>query len=308
VFNGPDRFRGPVMPLNVVGVLVYRTGTDEVHIAIVTALALVVLTAIAVAARRSPLVALGLLVAFFIGSSLSVEARTLRPWEDFWSSVTEIPDVVDAIGFASPVAYDLASYDVDAADLYQLELTHRGGLVFFDSDRGQAPPTDLVIASPEWVRPGARLVFVETGPYDQALWVLPGALADGLDGDGLLVPAPLSAPLPAAMQAATLDVHRQDGRFTVHVRDDGGPWLPAGRIPGVVAGTIRLGARWYVDGEEIASETAELPRMLLRGDEANVVIPFPDVEPGTYDVVVSLRQESVAWWDASAVRMEVSVG
>ena len=61
--------------------------------ALLTSLAMVPLAALALATRRGG-AAMGaaVLVGFFVLSSLSVESRTLRPWEDFWSSVTEIPE------------------------------------------------------------------------------------------------------------------------------------------------------------------------------------------------------------------------
>jgi hypothetical protein len=311
VLNGPDRFRGgPVMPLNVVGVLFYRGKVDEIDVLVVTLLALVPLAFFALATKRSIVLGLGVAVVFFAGSSLSVEARTIRPWEDFWSSVTAIPDVVHDIGWHGPLGYDLAAYEVDAADLYQLELTDVGDLLFFDSRTSEhLPGSDLVIASPQWNGPGARLAFVETGPYhDQALWVLPGALQDRLAGDGALLPVEHSAPLDDAQQAATISVERDGDHLDVRVRDDGGTWLGVGPIDGLVMGTVRLGSRWYVGDDVVATDTAELPRVLRRGDEVELELPVADLQPGTYDVVVSLRQEGIAWWDASAVRLAVTIG
>jgi hypothetical protein len=309
VLNGPDRFRGgPVMPLNVVGVLLYRGKVDEIDVLVVTLLALVPLLVIALVANRSIVIGLVVAIVFFAGSSLSVEARTIRPWEDFWSSVTAIPDVVHDIGWHGPVGYDLAAYDVDAADLYQLELTDVGDLLFFDSRTSEhLPGSDLVIASPTWDEPGARLAFVETGPYHQALWVLPGALQDELAADGALLPVEHSAPLTDAQQAATITAERDGDHLDVHVRDDGGTWLGIGPINGLVTGTVRLGSRWYVGDDVVATDTAELPRVLRRGDQIDLELPIADLDPGTYDVVVSLRQEGIAWWDASAVRLRVSV-
>jgi hypothetical protein len=309
LLNGPDRFRGgPVMPLNVVGVLAYRGKVDEIDVLVVTLLALVPLGAVAVLTRRSLFAGLVGLVVFFAGSSLSVEARTIRPWEDFWSSVTAIPDVVHDIGYRGPVGYDLASYDVDAADLYQLELTDVGDLLFFDSRTSEhLPGSDLVIASPQWDRRGARIAFVETGPHAQALWVLPGALQDRLADDGALLPAEHAAPLDVESQRATITVDERADDLAVHVVDEGGTWLGVGPVPGLVTGTVRVGSRWYEGDDVVAADTVELPRVLRRGDEVDLDLPIADLDPGTYDVVVSLRQEGIAWWDASAVRLSVTI-
>ena len=308
VLNGGEKFAGNVMPLNVVGVLVYRTAENHIDVLVVTLLASIPLVALAFAARQSLHLALSLVVVFFVASSLSVEARTIRPFEDFWSSVTEIPEVVHDIGFEGPIGYDLAAYEVEAADLYQLELTDVGGLLFFDSRTSEhLPGSDLVIASPTWDLPGARLLFVETGPYPQALWVLPGDLQDELDASGAVLPAEHSAPLPDATQAATLTAERDGDRLTVHVRDDGGTWLPVGPIRGLVDGTVRLGSRWYVGDDIVAADTVELPRVLRKDDDVELELPIADLDAGTYDVVVSLRQEGIAWWDASAVRLRITL-
>jgi hypothetical protein len=316
--NGGGHFSGDVMPLNVVGILVYRGDVDAVDVRTVTLLALLPLLAVALVAWRRAAAGALVAVAFFVGSSLSVEARTIRPWEDFWSSVTAIPDVVHDLGFHGPVGYDMAAYDVDAADLYQLELTDVGDLLFFDSGKStHLPGTDLVIASPQWDLPGARLAFVESGPHHQALWVLPGRLQDDLDARGELLPAEHSAPLDADAQRAalTVDVRRlglergETRTVSVHVEDRGAPWLPVGPVPGVVNGAVRLGARWFdAGGGVVASQTTELPRVLRRGDAVDVPLDLvADVEPGTYRVEISLRQEGIAYWDASAVTIEVTV-
>ena len=303
--DGGWRFTGDgdLMPLNVVGILLYRREVNEVEVLTVTALAAAAALAVAAMARWRAVVGAGALVAFFVGSSVAVEARTIRPWEDFWTATTEIPDVIHAIGFEGPVGYDLAAYEVDAADLYQLELTDIGPLLFFDSRRStHLPGTPLIIASPQWVRDGARLAYVETGPYRQALWVLPGEVQDELDDRGDLVAAEYSAPLSRDARRAAVTVERDGDELVVHVRNQGRVWLPVGAVPGVVQGTVRVGVRWYAGDREVGSATAELPRMLRRGDTATVRV---DARPpaGADRGVVALRQEGVAWWDESAVEL-----
>jgi len=307
LFNGVDRFTGDMMPLNVLGVLVYQTSSDEIVVLLVTALALAAMVAFAAVNRARPDVALGLLVGFFVASSASVEARVLEPWSSFWMRTSEISDVIDEhVAESAVVAYDLASHDVDAANAYQLELADRGGLRFFDGDVPR--DADLVIAAPRWddAPDGARLVYVESPPFQQALWALPGDVQDGLAERGLLLPEQTSAPLPEEVRRAQLVL---DGA-TVHVRNvSEGSWLPVGPIPAVVEGTVRLGARWFDHhGDEVASETAELPRVLLPGDEADVRLALePDLPPGEYTLVIALRQESVAWWDDGALERQVRV-
>lgn len=306
LLNGGDRFTGDVMPLNVVGVLVYRTDENAVDVLAVTALAMLPLLAVALVTRLRAVAGAGLVALFFVGSSVSVEARTIRPWEDYWSSVTEIPEVVHRIGFEGPVAYDLAAYDVDAADLYQLELTDVGPVLFFDSSTSEhRPGTDLVIASSQWVEPGTRLVFAESGIFRQALWVRAGDLQDDLDERGLLVPEQYAAPLSMDARRASLDARVDGDELVVRVRNDGSTWLPVGPIDGVVQGTVRLGVR--LDGSDDATATAELPGFVLPGDEVTIRVDLDQLDlTGPARAVVSLRQEGVAWWDESAVELELS--
>lgn len=308
LLNGGDRFTGDVMPLNVVGVLVYRTGENEIDVLAVTLLALVPLAVAAIAARARAVAGAAVVALFFVGSSVSVEARTIRPWEDYWSSITEIPEVVHRIGHTGPIGYDLADYEVDAADLYQLELTDVGRLLFFDSTTSDhRPGSDLVIASPQWVEPGARLLFVESGIFDQALWVLDGDLQDRLDADGFLVPAQYSAPLSDEARRATLDAHVDGDDIVVRIRNRGSTWLPVGPIEGVVHGTVRIGVR--LEGAADAALTRELPGVMLPGDQATVRIPIDELGlSGDTRAEVLLRQEGVAWWEESAVELTVSAG
>jgi hypothetical protein len=274
----------------------------------VTILAVAVTIGVFLVIRRHAVVGIAAMAVFFVGSSISVEARTIRPWEDAWSSYTEIPDVVHRIGHDGSIGYDLAGYVVDAADMYQLELTDVGSLLFFDSRTTEhRPGSDLVIASPTWTEPGARLLYPESGPYRQALWVRAGDLQDRLDAEGMLVPAEYSAPLSLDARRATLDVRQDGDHLTVRIRNDGSTWLPVGPIEGVVNGTVRLGLR--VDGNEGADVTVDLPHTMLPGDEVEVRVPLEQLDrSGTHDAEVLLRQEGVAWWDESAVALAVSFG
>ncbi|HYD10783.1 MAG TPA: hypothetical protein VEA78_11840, partial [Acidimicrobiales bacterium] len=80
LFNGMDRFTGAVMPLNVLGVLVYERTRDEIVVLTVTAIATGVLVLLAALHRVRAEAAVLLLVVGFVGSSAAVEARTLQPW------------------------------------------------------------------------------------------------------------------------------------------------------------------------------------------------------------------------------------
>jgi hypothetical protein len=304
LLRGGDLFGGNVMPLNVTGLLPFRSGhgpdVARIDVARTTILALVGAGVVMGTARWKALAGLALTAALFAGASATVQARTLRPFDDRWASFTEIPEAVRTVTSSGPVSYDRAGYDAEAANFYQLELSDRG-VRFFDSRRG-APPDELVIGSP--ANPpvdGARLVFAETGYYtDQALWVVPGRLLDRLERAGDLFPEDLTAALPAPVQHVEADLPDDLGAGQARTIDvdvthvgGAGAWRPLQVPAGYVAGSVRLGARWLDDtGQEVLTQTAELPRVLLPGDATTVELPLvAPSKPGRYRLEVGLRQE-----------------
>lgn len=305
LLRGGDLLSGNVMPLNVTGVLVYRDQVSEIDVARVTVLALAVTTVVLLVATRRALVGLGLAAALFAGSAVSVQARTLDPFDDYWGGVTEISEVVRLVSDDGPVSYDRGGYIPEAANFYQLELADRG--VRFTEGR---PGTDLVIASPTWpgaARYDARLVFVEVGPYDQALWVLPGALQDELARNGPLLPEQFSEPLPAPARVQRVDADvpgtldaGEERIVDVDVTHAGRRlgWLAKDAVPGVVHGTVRVGARWYDGAGEVLGQTGELGRVLLPGESVTTELRLVAPErPGRYRLTIGLRQEGVVWFD-----------
>ena len=313
LLRGGDLFGGDVMPLNVTGLLPFRNGSGpdvlRIDVARTTILALVATGGVLAVARWKAFAGLALVAALFAGASANVQASTLRPFDDRWSAFTTIPEVVRHVSDRGAVAYDRAAYDKEAANFYQLELSDRG-VHLFDSRRDR-PGDDLVIGSPD--RPpvdGARLVTVEVGPYaDQALWVGPGSLQTRLGRDGFLLPADPTAPLPDPEQRIRTSVpdHLGAGAArTVHVevahRGAGAAWRPLSVLPGFVAGSVRLSARWLdASGTEVLTQTAELPRVLLPGDSTTVELPLvAPTTPGRYRLEVGLRQEGLAWFPRPA--------
>lgn len=180
------------------------------------------------------------------------------------------------------------------------------------------PPAPLVVTSRRdlgAVVPGARLVALErlplhTPPFIQALWVVPGALADRLAARGWLLPADFPCPLDDAALAASLEVSRQDAGGPVR----GGDTLPL-RIDLEHRGTtpwpdrfgwrrrvdtVVIALRWRAaDGRSWPAAIVELPRTLYPGERvqlaARPAAAGPEGEPlapGHYAVDVSLAQRS----------------
>jgi hypothetical protein len=310
--RGGASFSGDVMPLNVTGILLYRHVVGEVDVARVTILALVLTAAVLLLARWRAIAGLALVAVLFGVSSASVQARALTPFDRTWSAMTRIPATVRELTGTGAVSYDKASYDVEAADLYQLELSDRG-VRFTDSRTGRRPTTDLVIAAPRWDRGvawGARLVTLETGVYHQGLWVMPGLLQDRLVARGDVLMTETSSPLPDEARRQRVDAHvparlapgeHRAVRVTVTHVGAGAAWLPTDALPAVVEGSVRVGARWYDSaGHERPGPTAELDRVLLPSQQTHLVLRLvaPSV-PGRYRLTIGARQEGIAWFDGA---------
>ena len=301
--QGGDKFSGLLSPLNVVAIRAWTSETT-IDVARVTLVLLAIAAGVWLVALRWRAIALGATVVVFVATAFVTQRDDLDPFYDLWANVTEIPEAIDAVApGAEVIAYDRSSgaYDLDASNLYQLELADRE-VVFFDSD-DEAPPAELVIGDPEWDEPGARLMFAEALVHEQALWVMPGALQDQLDQRGLLVPEDPEAALPEDGRLQLVEVDGDRVRIT-HAGERG-VWLPVGAVRGLVHGTVRLGARWYdAAGDEVFIDTFELPRTLLPGDSVTVAWDRDpddaDLAPGTYRVLVGARQESIAWFDDPA--------
>jgi len=137
---------------------------------------------------RQVVVAL-VLLPVFLASGLVAEVRTIRPMYDAWyGSFTLRHDVIRVLEEhpRADISFDtrglsesLGGSDTVSRNAYQYWLTPRA-LPLFDSDDEQ-PPTQLVISRAEWPEgeaAGAVRIAVDGGLFDNALWVMPGALQD----------------------------------------------------------------------------------------------------------------------------------
>jgi len=297
--RGGEVFRGDVMPLNVTGILVWRDDVSEVDVLRVTVLAVVVTAAVLLAGRWRPVAGLAVAALVFAGSSASVQARTIDPFDDTFAGMTRISETLRSLPRGS-IGYDRAGYEHEAANFYQLELADLG-VRFVDSRRAE-PAADYVIGRPRASYEGARLVFAEKGMYRQALWVLPGPLQDRLvrAGDVLEDGALPEAARRQRIRAEFAPIeHGTTRRITVSVTHtgEGAGWVPLDAIPGREKGVVRLGARWFRGDEEVLGMLAELDRVLLPGQSTRVPIdvgaPSP---PGRYTLRLGLLEEGVGWF------------
>lgn len=293
--NGGDTFTGDVMPLNVLGILAWESSRSRVDVAAVSMIA-VVITAVVLLTRTKALpIALAVVLVTFAGGSARARTEVLDPWSSFFSGVTELPEAVDALPTDVRVTYEREGFLADAGVFYQFELLDRG-VTFWDE--GEDSPTDLVITRREWpdaASHGARLIFAERF-YPQALWVLPGELADDLDAAGFVFDGDPAAPMPATSLVGSIDeppvIDFEAGTtvtLPVHVRHPAGgdPWPGLGDLD-TEQGAVRVLAEWS-DGK--TAGIGDLPKTLLPGQEVdvNVILPVP-AERGEHKLTIRLVQ------------------
>jgi hypothetical protein len=308
VVRGGDAFTGNLMPLNATGVLVWHSSISELDVRRATVCALAVAALVWLGARWRPTIGLALAALVFAGSAVSVQARTLDPFDDTFAGMTRISEVLRHLP-AGTIGYDRAAYQKEAANFYQLELSDRD-VRFVDSRRAR-PRTTYVISGSRWPRGerwGARRVYVEKGLYDQGLWVLPGPQQRRVLAAGDVL---LDGALPAAARRQRVDVDppksfrpNETRWVTVRVthRGRGAGWMPFGALPGHDASTVRLGGRWFdTRGQERAGQLAELDHALLPGQSASVRLPLTaPTATGRYTLRIGLLEEGVGWFDGDA--------
>lgn len=295
VTNGGDRFTGDVMPLNVLGILAWETNRSQVDVLAVSLIALVVTALVLLARAKALPVALAVVLVVFAGEGVRARTEVLDPWSAFFSGVTELPEAVDLLPTDEVVTYERDGFYAEAGTFYQFELLDQGVTWW---DEGEDPPTDLVITRREWPEAdelGARLVFPERF-HPQALWVLPGDVADRLDAAGFVFDGDVADPMPPASLVGSVDeppsVDYRAGQtieLPVRIRhpEGGDPWPGLGDLPSE-QGAVRLQASWS-DG--MTGGLGDLPKTLLPGQEADVTIVLQvPPEPGSYELLIQLVQ------------------
>jgi hypothetical protein len=152
----------------------------------------VVATAGIVILRKRPAVIVAVFVLFFALSSVTAQVRTLDPYfsgfrESFGLRVP-IAEYRDAtVSFDTSGLNNGSARDTVSRNAYQYWGSPRP-VVVFDSE-ATVPTTDLVIARQEWQMAkilGALKISDDTGLFDNALWVMPGALQDELVAEGVV--------------------------------------------------------------------------------------------------------------------------
>jgi hypothetical protein len=308
VANGHDAFTGDVAPVNVLGILVWRTAADSIDLFAVTAAAVAVLGLLVVIRMQSLVLCLVAAAAFFAGSAVQVRHEVLVPWAAYWSDQYHLPDAVAAVenvvGQDVTVALDTAGYAPEIGGFYQFELLDQKVVRW--SGRGGAP-APLVIAPQRWDRAvelDARLVYPEER-FGQALWSLPGVLQDRLDDAGYLLSTKRAA-LPEASWKVGFDTPgtvRVDAGVDADVeigvthQAKGSPWPSLGWT-GPTKGFMRVVLRWPAEAGRSAAigndDVGNVPRTLLPGQSAEVPVTLRvPHRRGTYELEVMFVQDKL---------------
>ncbi|GIU88834.1 MAG: hypothetical protein KatS3mg009_3349 [Acidimicrobiia bacterium] len=157
--------------------------------------------------------------------------------------------------------------------------------------------------------PGQGLVVALEHAAGLALTVSPDGLDPGtrerLAAEGLVLPGPMCAPLPAMAYRAVLSARLEppatrgaQAAARVEVRHAGerAPWVAGAPVPGAGCGRVRLAAEHIDDrGNVVATEMFDLPRTLFPGEHVTVELP---VTPGAEDAALrfGLVHEGVTWF------------
>jgi hypothetical protein len=231
-----------------------------------------------------------------------------------------LPQTLRAVQSKVPVscvAWDEAnedSFNFFNSRLYDPDMP----FIVFDSDAHQVPCGPLVVGGRNLAtKPGfAGYRMVLLGHSPEAVWVAPGAPQTALDSIGWLLPPGYPAPLPPSARQGSLiasapasELMVRSGTTTtvkLHLTHAGAgaPWPDAASVGPVPQYAVRVAIAWYKAGDQVhpvATGRADLPTSLLPGESTPVEAKLTPIGldnlallPGSYDVRLSVIQESVA--------------
>lgn len=159
----------------------------------------------------------------------------------------------------------------------------------------------------------ARLVNANRS-FNIRFWVRPGLIADEFELRNALYwhDIDLDVRVPSQAMRAELDTaalreieieagESETVRIVVqHVGEDY-PWPMGTSLIGDFS--VRVGARWYLEDEEVATSRVDFARSVRPGEIRTVALELAaldidgePLEPGTYTVMVDVVQEFVAWF------------
>ncbi|HKH45153.1 MAG TPA: hypothetical protein VKM72_10860 [Thermoanaerobaculia bacterium] len=315
-WHGGAVFQRVYNELNILGIEHLILLVGGMRMLRLTAVGAVAILAVYAAGSLRPRAAAALAGALFLAGSLYTYDRWVLGANHMGNDATSLPRAVEALG-VEEVAYDASAFTIRGFYGYQFWLDDVR-FTFFQGAR-ERPPRELVISSKSFGQshPGARMIFPERYS-EHALWVMPGSLQQRLEREGKLVSLNPLGPLPdAACRSAVAWVGGEDRlklrpgaarplQIRVEHRGRGAVWVPNDALDSPW-GTVRLGARWFREGEsapvEEGGQRGDLPYALLPGEAAEVRIAIEargaggaPLGAGSYLVEIGPVQEGVRWF------------
>jgi len=188
-------------PLNVLGLLQWNwpgRGSSSIPYlwpSVVTAAAFLLVFLL----RKHAAIVLLIFGIYFAGSSVWASYYGVRPFETTFYTAFTLKDTVREYSADHTVSFDtrglsdvVPAVDTVSRNAYQYWLVPYSPPVF--NSQTDEVTTELVISRPDWEYAeelGARLIAVDT-VFENALWVMPGALQDQLESEGKLIPVPVT--------------------------------------------------------------------------------------------------------------------
>ncbi|HEY0188622.1 MAG TPA: hypothetical protein VGC67_14120 [Cellulomonas sp.] len=297
-------------PMNIAGLLLWHWPVDAGDTAVPFLLASLAVAGfgalVVLAGRQLRWVSVALVAVLLAISSWTAQTEVALPWNEASTSGTATAEVLDqveeALGEQVDVAYYAPGSTYSGQNFTQFMLIPRTVRVI-DSVEA-ADRSEVVIARLAWdegEEVGARRL---TGlvPGEDALWVLPGALANRLAAIGYLEPERgevLDSPLYAArVQGAVADLVRigaEDQSVTVELTNLGDQTWAVPSTSDVMEGTVRLVATWTQDGVD-RDVVTDLPQSVFPGRSTQVELSLTVPEgvlPGHVTVRLWLVQEGI---------------
>ncbi|GHS88177.1 hypothetical protein AGMMS50218_11540 [Actinomycetota bacterium] len=296
--------------MNIAGLLLWEWPAHHSDaappFAIASVVTLLVGAFVVLVGRQLRWVSVALIGAMLLLATWTAQTQVAWPWnratETVPGSLAVLDEVDDLLGEQVDVAYYTRGAAYTGQNFTQFWLIPRQVRVI--DSLAEATSDEVVIARRSWFaaeRAGARRL-IGLAPDEDALWVLPGALADRLGALGHLEPvpgAPLADPAYALRVVSevpgAVDQHDDPRDVVVQVVNLGTQTWPVLGNTDDPLGVVRLVATW-TQGTMARDVVVDLSEGVFPGGTVRVDVPLEvpgDLRPGEATVTFRLIQESL---------------